>query len=247
MKLEGCTALITGATHGIGRAIALAFAQEGANLALNYAHDDSAAQKLLEEVQSLGRRAILVKADISDSEAVSEMAERVLRDLGPVDRLVNSAGIVMRGGIFSITPEIWDQVMDVNAKGIFLVSQAIARQMLDHRGGVMVQIASMRGVEGSDSSMHYAASKAAVIALTKSLARELAPRIRVNAIAPGYVDTRIQVELTPEKRRAIEEATPLRRFGRPEDIARTAVYFSSEDSAYVTGQTLLVDGGRVMV
>lgn len=245
MKLTGHTALVTGASHGIGRAIALAFAAEGADVAVNYGADSAAAAAVVTEIEALGRRAIAVQADVSDPDAVQRMVQVVERDLGPIDRLVNNAGIVMRAKLFDLSPEMWDRVMDVNAKGVFLVSQEVARGMVRRGGGVIVNIASMRGVEGSESSMHYAASKAAVIALTKCFAKELAPLIRVNAIAPGYVATRIQEELSPEKRHAIEQATPLKRFGRPEDIARTAVYFAAEDSAYVTGQTLLVDGGRV--
>lgn len=246
MKLQGHTALVTGASHGIGRAIALAYAAHGADVAVNYAHDREAAEALVAEIAALGRRAIALKADVSDAEEVRRMVEQAEAALGPIDRLVNNAGIVLRASLFDITPEMWDQVMDVNAKGVFLVSQAVARGMMARNGGVIVNISSMRGVEGSESSMHYAASKAAVIALTKCFARELAPKVRVNAIAPGYVDTRIQADLAPEKRHAIEQGTPLKRFGIPEDIARTAVYFASDDSAYVTGQTLLVDGGRVI-
>ncbi|HEY9857290.1 MAG TPA: 3-oxoacyl-ACP reductase family protein [Stenomitos sp.] len=247
MKLNGTTALVTGASHGIGRAIALAFAEAGANVAINYAHDAQPAREVVGAIEAMGRRALAVQADVADPEQVRRMVDTVERDLGPIDRLVNNAGIVMRAGLFEITPDMWDRVMDVNAKGVFLVSQAVAKGMMASNGGVIVNIASMRGVEGAESSMHYAASKAAVINLTKCFARELAPKVRVNAIAPGYVATRIQAELTPEKRHAIEQATPLKRFGRPEDIARTAVYFASDDSAFVTGQTLLVDGGRVML
>lgn len=246
MKLRGHTALVTGASHGIGRAIALAFAEEGADVAVNYAHDREAAEAVVAEIASLGRRTIALQADVSDALEVRRMVEQAEAALGPIDRLVNNAGIVMRATLFDLTPEMWDRVMDVNAKGVFLVSQAVARGMMARQGGVIVNIASMRGVEGSESSMHYAASKAAVIALTKCFARELAPKVRVNAIAPGYVDTRIQAELSAEKRHAIEQSTPLKRFGLPEDIARTAVYFASDDAAYVTGQTLLVDGGRVI-
>ncbi|MBO9539237.1 3-oxoacyl-ACP reductase FabG [bacterium] len=246
MKLLGHTALVTGASHGIGRAIALAFAEEGADVAVNYAHDHEAAEAVVSEIASLGRRAIALQADVSDPDEVRRMVERAEAALGPIDRLVNNAGIVMRASLFDITPEMWDRVMDVNAKGVFLVSQAVARGMMARQGGVIVNISSMRGVEGAESSMHYAASKAAVISLTKCFARELAPKVRVNAIAPGYVDTRIQADLSPEKRHAIEQGTPLKRFGQLEDIARTAVYFASDDSAYVTGQTLLVDGGRVI-
>lgn len=246
MKLKGQTALVTGASHGIGRAIAFAFADEGADVAVNYAHDAQAAEQVVAEVVRRGRRAIAFQADVSDPSAVARMVDAVEAAFGTLDCLVNNAGIVLRAALFDLTPEMWDRVMDVNAKGVFLVSQAVARRMVAGQGGVIVNIASMRGVEGADSSMHYAASKAAVIALTKCFARELAPKIRVNTVAPGYVDTRIQSELTPEKRHAIEMATPLKRFGTPEDVARAVVYFASSDSAYSTGQTLIVDGGRVM-
>lgn len=242
---EGKVVLVTGASHGIGRGIAEAFGREGASVAVNYANDARAAEEVAAGIRAGGAKAIAVRADVSDPAAVQAMVSRVEAELGGLDVLVNNAGVVRRGGLFAISEEIWDEVLDVNLKGTFLCAQAAAKGMRERGGGVIVNISSMRGVEGSSSSMHYAAAKAGVIALTKSLARELAPTVRAVGVAPGYVDTRIQAGLTPEQRRAVEEGTPLGRFGTVEDIAASVLFLASERAAYVTGQTLLVDGGRV--
>lgn len=241
----GKVVLVTGASHGIGRGIALAFGREGARLALNYAHDAVAAEGVVRELRALGAEAMAIQANVASGSDVREMVARVEASLGPIDVLVNNAGVVRRGGLFAITEEMWDEVVDVNLKGTFLCAQAVARGMVARGRGVIVNIASMRGVEGASSSMHYAAAKAGVIALTKSLAKELAPRVRAVAVAPGYVDTRIQAGLSPEQREAVIAQTPLRRFGTVEDIAAAVVFLASERASYVTGQTLLVDGGRV--
>lgn len=245
LDFAGKTVLVTGGSQGIGRGISEAFAREGAKVAVNYAHDDQAAAEALEAVQGLGAEGMTVRADVSVRDEVAAMVERVERELGPIAVLVNCAGVVRRGGLFAINEEMWDEVLDVNLKGTFLCAQAVARAMTARGRGVIVNVASMRGVEGSASSMHYAAAKAGVIALTKSLARELAPHVRAVAVAPGYVDTRIQAGLTVEQRQAVEAGTPLGRFGTPEDVAAAVVFLASERASYVTGQTLLVDGGRV--
>jgi 3-oxoacyl-[acyl-carrier protein] reductase len=245
LGFEGKVVLVTGASHGIGRGIALAFAREGAQVAVNYAHDEAAAEAVVAEIVSQGGRAIAVKADVTAGAEVRAMVARVEDELGPLDVLVNNAGVVRRGGLFAITEEMWDEVLDVNLKGTFLCAQAVAKGMVARGGGVIVNIASMRGVEGAASSMHYAAAKAGVIALTKSLAKELAPHVRALGVAPGYVDTRIQAGLSPEQRQAVEAGTPLGRFGTEEDIAGAVLFLASERASYVTGQTLLVDGGRV--
>ena len=197
-------------------------------------------------IEAMGRRSMIVKADVTHAGEVEGMVELITGAWQGLDVLVNNAGVVSRGGLLDITEAQWDQVVDVNLKGVFLCCQSAARWMLPRRQGVIVNIASMRGVEGGSSSPHYAAAKAGVIGLTKTVARELAPHIRCNAVAPGSVDTRIQAERTEEKRQAITAGTPLGRFGLPEDIARVTAFLASDDAAYVTGQTLLVDGGRVM-
>ena len=245
LGFKGKVVLVTGASHGIGRGIALAFGREGAKVAVNYAHDEASAQAVVSEIRTMGVEAIAHQANVADSAQVRDMIARVERELGPIVVLVNNAGVVRRGALFAITEEMWDDVLDVNLKGTFLCAQAVASGMLERRSGVIVNIASMRGVEGAASSMHYAAAKAGVIALTKSLAKELAPSVRAVGVAPGYVETRIQAGLSSEQRAAVEAGTPLGRFGTPGDIAATVLFLASEQASYVTGQTLLVDGGRV--
>ncbi len=242
---KGKVVLVTGASHGIGRGIAQAFGNEGAHVAVNYAHDEAAADAVVASIRERGARALAVRADVARPAEVRAMVERVEAELGPLDILVNNAGVVRRGGLFAITEEMWDDVVDVNLKGTFLCAQAAAQGMVARGSGVIVNIASMRGVEGAASSMHYAAAKAGVIALTKSLAKELAPQVRAVGVAPGYVETRIQAGLSPEQRQAVEEGTPMGRFGTDADIAAAVLFLASEQASYVTGQTLLVDGGRV--
>ncbi len=244
-KLDGKTALITGAATGIGRAIALAFANEGAWVGINYRTSEDEAKALASHVTEAGGKALILRADISLASQVKDMFGRIEDEWGRLDILVNNAGIVRRAKLWELTEEIWDEMMAVNLKGAFLCSQAAARLMVKQGGGCIINIASMRAISGSESSMHYAVSKAGLIALTKCLARELAPNIRANAIAPGYVDTRIQSYLTPEARAKIEAETPLRRFGKPQEIAAAAVYLAA-DATFMTGQVLVVDGGRTM-
>jgi 3-oxoacyl-[acyl-carrier protein] reductase len=244
-KLEGRKALVTGGATGIGRAIALAFAKEGAWVAINFRESEREAREVAAEVERLGGRWLILRADVSNRPAVEEMFRHIEAEWGGVDILVNNAGVVRRAGLWELTEEIWDQMMAVNLKGTFLCSKEAARLMVSQGGGCIINIASMRGITGSESSMHYAVSKAGVIALTKCLARELAPLVRANAIAPGYVETRIQQYLSPEARAKIEAETPLRRFGKPEEIGAAAVYLAA-DATYMTGQVLVVDGGRTM-
>lgn len=239
--------LVTGGSTGIGRGIAIRAAQEGATVVVNYAHDDSLAGEVVEHIRSDGGIAIAHRADVTDRGAVQDMVDRVAVAYGRLDVLITSHGVVRRGKLAEITGDMWDDVVDVNLKGVFLACQAVAPYMLRLRKGAIVTISSMRGVEGSSTSCHYAAAKGGVIALTKSLARELAPHIRVNSVAPGYVDTRIQAELTPEQRSRIVADTPLGRFGTPGDIAAAALFLASDEASFITGQTLLADGGRVMI
>jgi 3-oxoacyl-[acyl-carrier protein] reductase len=245
-RFEGRSALVTGAGSGIGRAIALRLAAEGADVAVNYHANREGADAVAREIEALGRRALVVGADVRDPAAVEAMVAAVVGAFGRLDVLVNNAGVVRRGGVLDITEAMWDEVVDVNLKGTFLCAQAAARWMQGRGPGAIVNVASMRGVEGGSSSPHYAAAKAGVIALTKTLARELAPAIRVNAVAPGYVETRLQAGLTAEQRRDIQAATPLGRIGDPAEIGAVVAFLASDDASFMAGQTLLADGGRVM-
>ncbi|MBM3267876.1 MAG: 3-oxoacyl-ACP reductase FabG [Candidatus Sericytochromatia bacterium] len=244
-RFEGRTVLVTGGSTGIGRGIALRAAAEGAAVIVNFAHGDALAAETLALIADRGGSAIAHKADVSNRAAVQDMIDRIAVAYGRLDVLITSHGIVRRGKLAEISDAMWDDVLDLNLKGTFLACQAAAEVMLRRGQGSIVNISSMRGIEGSATSCHYAAAKAGVIALTKSLARELAPVIRVNSVAPGYVDTRIQAELTPQQREKIIADTPLKRFGSPEDIAAAALFLASDDAGFITGQTVLADGGRV--
>jgi len=246
VKVKNKVALVTGGSSGIGKAITLLLAREGADLVINYAHSDPEAMKVAEQVRALGRKALPIRADVSNHSAVRAMVDKALADFRRIDILVNNAGITIRAFLWDLTEEIWDRVVDVDLKGTFLCSKAVSEAMVREGGGKIVNIASIRAIEGSDSSMHYAAAKAGVIALTKSLARELAPLVRVNAVAPGYIETALHAEMSPEARQAVIQTTPLKRFGKPEDVAQAVLFFASDDSDFITGQTLVVDGGRVM-
>ncbi|MDB5099546.1 MAG: 3-oxoacyl-acyl-carrier protein reductase [Cyanobacteria bacterium RYN_339] len=247
MRFSNKVALVTGASSGIGRDIALRLAHEGADVAVNYDQNEAGAKAVAERIEAMGRRCMTVQADVTQGRQVEDMIELVTGAWGGLDVLVNNAGVVRRGALMEITEEMWDAVLDVNLKGVFLCCQSAARWMIPRKQGAIVNVSSMRGVEGGSNSCHYAAAKAGVNALTKTLARELAPLIRVNAVAPGYVDTRIQADLTEAKRQDIIAGTPLARFGEPADISAAVAFLASAEAAYITGQTLLVDGGRVML
>jgi 3-oxoacyl-[acyl-carrier protein] reductase len=245
-KLDGKIAVVTGAARGIGRTIAEALAREGADLALcdcqaDWQNDTAAA------VQALGRKAMIGTADVGDGAAVEAFVSQVMTHYGRIDVLVNNAGITRDKLMIRMTDEDWDQVIRINLTGTFLLSRAVAKIMMKQRAGCLVNIASIIGLIGNAGQCNYAASKAGVIALSKSMAKELAGRgIRVNAVAPGFIVSKMTDALSEDVRNQMMAAIPAGRFGTAEDVAKSVVFLASDDAAYVTGQVLSVNGGMVM-
>ncbi|MCF6094362.1 3-oxoacyl-[acyl-carrier-protein] reductase [Microaerobacter geothermalis] len=245
--LQGKVALVTGGSRGIGRAIALALAQEGANVLVNYAGNQQAAEEVVKEIESLGRKSISIQANISDSDQVQKMVDQAVQTFGRLDILVNNAGITRDNLLIRMKEEEWDQVLDTNLKGVFLTSKAAAKPMMKQRYGKIINISSVVGVLGNPGQANYVAAKAGVIGLTKTLARELASRnITVNAVAPGFIETDMTAKLGEEVRKNLLSQIPLNRLGQPDDIAQVVLFLCSDKSNYITGQTLHVDGGMVM-
>lgn len=247
MKLEGKKALVTGASRGIGRAIALALAAEGADVAVNFAGNEVAAKAVAAEIEALGRKAIIIKADIASYEAAAAMLDQVVKELGRIDILVNNAGITRDGLLMRMKEEDWDAVLTTNLKGVFNCTKAAIKYMMKQRYGRIVSISSVVGVMGNAGQANYAAAKAGVIGFTKAVAKEVAARgITANAVAPGFVQTDMTAVLNEKQVEAMQAAVPLKRLGQPEDIARAVLFLASDDANYITGQTLHVDGGMVM-
>jgi len=244
--LDGKVALVTGAGRGIGRAVAEKLASEGADLALC----DVKVEWLAETeaaVKGMGRKAVSVAADVSKAAEVDAAVEAVQAACGRIDILVNNAGITRDGYLARMSEEDWDAVLDINLKGTFLMSKAVAKLMMKQKSGNIINIASIIGLIGNAGQCNYAASKAGAIALTKSTAKELASRnIRANAIAPGFIETKMTEALPEEIRKKMLDAIPMRRFGLPADIAHAVLFLASDASAYLTGQVLSVNGGMVM-
>lgn len=247
MKLEGRSILVTGASRGIGREIALEFAREGANIAVNFSGSEAKANETVDEIKAMGREAFAVQCDVSNAESVTSMVKETIDRFGKLDVLVNNAGITKDNLIMRMKEEEWDDVININLKGVFLCTKAVTRQMMKQRSGRIVNIASIVGVSGNPGQANYVAAKAGVIGLTKTTAKELSSRnITVNAVAPGFITTDMTEKLTEEVKSEMLKQIPLARFGEPKDIAKVAVFLASDDSSYMTGQTLHVDGGMVM-
>lgn len=245
--LEGKIALVTGAAKGIGRAIALALAAEGAVVVVNYNGSAERAEKTVEEIKALGARAVSCQCNVADTKAVDAMVKDIIKTFGRLDILVNNAGITKDNLIMRMPEEDFDAVINANLKGCFNTIKAASRQMLKQREGRIINISSVSGILGNAGQANYAASKAGVIGLTKTMARELASRgITVNAIAPGFVETDMTEALPESVREAAVGQIPLGHFGKPEDIADMAVYLASEKAAYITGQVISVDGGMAI-
>ncbi len=247
--LSGQAALVTGAQQGIGRAIAVAFASAGADVAINYLDDRAAAEAVAREVQALGRQALLLEADVAVVEQAGEMVAEAASVFGRLDVLVNNAGVYPRVPMLEMRESDWDFVIDVNLKGTFFCSQAAARLMVANGApGAIISLAS-RAISGSVRGVHYSASKGGIVSLTRAMALELAPhRIRVNAIAPGLTDTaQPRYGMSEQEIAEASEALPLGRMALPADIAETAIFLASSASAMMTGQTLHVNSGSYMV
>lgn len=247
MKLEGKKALVTGASRGIGRAIALALAAEGADVVINYAGNEAAAKAVAQEVEALGRKALVVQADISSNAAATSLVEQAVKAFGRLDILVNNAGITRDGLLMRMKEEDWDAVLTTNLKGVFNCTKAAVKYMMKQRSGHIVSISSVVGITGNAGQANYAAAKAGVIGFTKAVAKEVASRgINVNAVAPGFIKTDMTKVLSEKVVAGMESTIPLRRLGEPTDIAKAVVFLASDDANYITGQTLHVDGGMVM-
>ena len=245
--LEGKVAIVTGASRGIGRQIALFMAREGAAATDNYTGSAARAEEVVQESRNAGGQAEAVQCNVSDYEKAQELINYVIGQYKRVDILVNNAGITRDNLLMKMSEEEFDAVIDTNLKGAFNCTKHVSRQMLRQKSGRIINISSVSGVMGNAGQANYCASKAGLIGLTKSVARELGSRgITVNAIAPGFIDTEMTSVLSEDVKKAMGEQIPLRRFGRPEDVAEAAVFLASDKAAYITGQVLCVDGGMAM-
>lgn len=247
MSLTGKTAVVTGGSRGIGRAICIELAKQGANIVVNYSGSEDKAKQVVSQIEELGAKAIAVQANVADSAAVDAMMKQAIEVFGTLDILVNNAGITRDNLLMRMKEQEWDDVVDTNLKGVFLCTKAVTRQMMKQRAGRIINISSIVGVAGNPGQANYVAAKAGVIGLTKTCAQELASRnILVNAIAPGFITTEMTDSLPEELKEAMLKQIPLAKLGQPEDVAKAVVFFASEHANYITGQTLHIDGGLVM-
>lgn len=247
MHLEGKVALVTGASRGIGRAVAIQLAQSGADVAVNYSGSEAAAQETVDAILALGRKAIKIKANVANAEEVAAMVEETHKTFGHIDILVNNAGITRDGLLMRMKDEDFDAVIDINLKGVYLVTKAVSKIMMKQRAGHIINMTSVVGLMGNAGQANYAASKAGVIGFTKSCAKELASRgITVNAIAPGFINTDMTDVLSEKVKEAMVTQIPLGRMAKAEEVAAVTTFLASDFASYITGQVINVDGGMVM-
>ncbi len=244
--LQGKNALVTGASKGIGRAIAIKYAQEGANVAFTYLSSVEKGQALEQELQAFGVKAKGFRSDASDYKAAEELINQVITEFGTLDVLVNNAGITKDGLLMRMSEEQWDTVITVNLKSVFNLTKSATKQLMKQKYGSVINITSVVGIRGNAGQANYSASKAGIIGFTKSVALELGSRnIRSNAIAPGFIETEMTGELDPKVVEEWSKSIPLKRAGKAEDVADCAVFLASDHSQYITGQVLQVDGGML--
>ena len=247
MNFSGKTAVVTGGSRGLGRAVCLELAAGGANVVLCYAGNEAAANETVAACEALGARAVAVRCDVADSAQVKTLMDTALQTFGRIDILVNNAGITRDGLLMMMKEDDFDAVIDTNLKGAFLCMKAVARQMMKQRYGRIVNLSSVVGLRGNAGQVNYAASKAGVIGMTKSLAKELASRgVTVNAVAPGFMETDMTAAMPEAAKTATLAAIPMDRMGTAEDVAKTVAFLASEEARYITGQVIAVDGGMSM-
>ena len=247
MLLDGKIALVTGASRGIGRAVAIALAKEGAAVAVNYAGNAKAAEEVKEIIEQMGGRAITIQADISDEKAAADMVAQTITELGGLDILVNNAGITRDNLFIRMKADEWNAVINTNLTGLFNCSQPAAKYMMKKRTGRIINMSSVSGIMGNMGQVNYSAAKAGVIGFTKSLARETAARgITVNAVAPGFIATDMTAAMPEKAQEKVLTMIPMGKMGQPEDIANAVLFLASEKASYITGQVISVNGGMVM-
>jgi 3-oxoacyl-[acyl-carrier protein] reductase len=248
IDLGGKSALVTGGSRGIGKAIGLRLASQGADVAFSYKGNEAASRETAREIQAMKRRALAVQGDVADVDSAENVVKAALDAFGKIDILVNNAGITRDDLIMRMSPEAWRDVLETNLFGAFWMTKAVTRPMLKARGGRIVNITSVSGQAGQMGQANYSAAKAGLIGLTKATARELASRgITVNAVAPGFVLTELTQDLPDALKEEITSRTPLGRFGTTEEVANAVAFLASDEAAYITGQVLAVDGGLVMM
>ena len=248
MFLNGRTALVTGGSRGIGRAIAVELAKSGADIAINYAGNKKAAEETANLIEEFGRKAVVIQADVADASQAKDMIDETLKELKKLDILVNNAGITRDGLIMRMKDEDWDAVINTNLKGVFNCCRAAARFMLKARYGKIINITSVVGLRGNPGQVNYSASKSGIIGITRTLAAELGLRnINVNAVAPGFIDTEMTAALPSDIREKLYDHVPLKRFGTPQEVAGVVAFLCGDAANYITGQVITVDGGLTAI